>query len=93
MFFQQPFEKTGIIACAVDNMVDENCLSNQAVHADVLSGNHIPIAAAAQFLIPRDMPGQGKLLQSGQGIQNFVRNLPREDLFHWKNVDFPAGFW
>ena len=69
-------EKTGIIACTVGNMIDKNCLRNQTVHADVLSGNHIPIAAAAQFLIFRYMPGQGKLLQAGQGIQNFVRNLP-----------------
>ena len=76
VFFQQPLEKTGIIACTVGNMIDKNCLRNQTVHADVLSGNHIPIAAAAQFLISRDMPGQGKLLQAGQGIQNFVRNLP-----------------
>ena len=76
VFFQQPLEEAGIIAGAVGNMIDENGLGNQAVHADVFSSNYISIAAIAQLFIFRDMPGQGKLLQTGKGIQNFVRDFP-----------------
>ena len=68
-FFQKPLEQRGIIACAVGNVVHINRFSDQPVHADILSGNHIAVSAVSQFLVLRDMAGQRKQLQLG-GFQN-----------------------
>ena len=50
--------------------------SNQPIHADVLSGNHIAVSAVSQFLVLRDMAGQRKHFQTGQRIQNQIGNIP-----------------
>ena len=62
-FFQKPLEQRGIIACAVGNVVHINRFSDQPVHADILSGDHISVSAVSQFFILRDMAGQRKQLQ------------------------------
>ena len=64
-FFQKPLEQRGIIACAVGNVVHINHFSDQPVHADILSGDHISVSAVSQFFILRDMAGQRKQLQPG----------------------------
>ena len=67
-FFQKPLEQRGIIACAVGSVVHINRFSDQPVHADILSGDHISVSAVSQFFILRDMAGQRKQLQPGKRI-------------------------
>lgn len=67
-FFQESLKQCGIIACAVGDMIDIDHFSNQPVHADILSGDHISVSAVSQFFILRDMAGQRKQLQPGKRI-------------------------
>ena len=57
-FFQKSLEQRGIVACAVGDMVDIDRLSDQPIHADILSRNHIAVSSVSQFLVLRDMAGQ-----------------------------------
>ena len=67
-FFQKPLEQRGIVACAVGDMVDIDRLSDQPIHADILSRNHIAVSSVSQFLVLRDMAGQRKQLQPGKRV-------------------------
>mgnify|MGYP006975327578 CR=1 FL=1 len=74
-FFQKSLEQRGIIACAVGDMIDIDRFSNQPIHADILSGDHISVSAVSLFFILRDMAGQRKQLQLG-GFQNHKVRYP-----------------
>ena len=75
-FFQKPLEQRGIVACAVGDMVDIDRLSDQPIHADILSRNHIAVSSVSQFLVLRDMAGQRKHFQTGKRIQNQIGDVP-----------------